>query len=514
MKPSQLENDPRVEPRTMDDYWLALYRNRWIILLVAAASGGFAWWLSGKIAPRYEATASFYVPGDAVRPGSSVDDGRPRLPGVGLGDAKGYAAHLQGGDATRQIASEFPGKTPQMLRRDVDFVVSRQGIIGVYARDTEPERAAAIANRYVSYFNEFHAKMIREGLSGSLSGIQRERELVLADKQQREQAIEELERKHQIASLEDELKELEAKRTRQADRIKDAEAELLAARQRVDVFRAELAEEDEAYREDKVVLDGPLISELRQTMVQAEVDLAQKEVELQPAHPEVKALHARLELAKGRLEEEMLRVAGGTSKHADSRHTRLREDLTRAEVELAVATARLDAVRVPDNSIRERAMQIPAIMRERNQLRDQIDRDRLHLSSLDQAHEAAQMELMRQRDTVVVTQRATAPHLSDPVYPIPILNSAVATFAGLIVGVLYSLLLNHIDERARQRRHRRLTSGAWIADLLATLPSAMEKHRGAGAGNGNGNGSGNGHRTTRAPAIKTVHRHIDVGSKP
>lgn len=494
MNHSQSKRDQRPEPLTLEDYWLALYRNRWIIFLVAAASGAFAWWLSGRIAPRYEATASFYVPGDAVRPGATADDGRPRLPGVGLGDAKGYAALLQGGDATRQIASEFPGKTAQMLRRDVDFVVSRQGIIGVYARDTEPQLAAAIANRYVSYFNEFHAKMVRESLSGSLSGIQRERELILAAKQQREQAIEQLEQRHQIASLEDELKELEAKRTRQVDRIADAEADLTAAQQRVEVFSAELAEEDEAYREDKVVLDGPFIAELRQTMVQAEVDLAQKEVELQAAHPEIKALQARLELAKNRLQDEMLRVATGTSKQADSRHTRLREELTKADVELAVATARLEAVRLPDNGFRERAMQIPGIMRERNQLRDQIERDRMHLLSLDQAHEAAQLELMRQRDVVVVTQRATAPHSSDPVYPIPILNSAVATFTGLIVGILYSLLLNHVDERARQRRRRRLTSGAWIADLLPPPPT-MDKRR------------------VTNDAVRTIYRHIDAGSK-
>jgi hypothetical protein len=104
------------------------------------------------------------------------------------------------------------------------------------------------------------------------------------------------------------------------------------------------------------------------------------------------------------------------------------------------------------------------------------------------------MELMRARDAIVITQQATASPLNNPVYPIPILNTAVAGFGGLVVGVLYALLLNHIDESSRQRRMRRLAMSAWIAELMPPTPRAVDRPpTRLASGNGHSNGNGNGH---------------------
>jgi hypothetical protein len=238
---------------------------------------------------------------------------------------------------------------------------------------------------------------------------------------------------------------------------------------------------------------------LREAMVKAQIDLAQKEIELTPKHPEVEALHARVEKAKQGLQEEMQRIVASTSKQNDTRHTKLRGDLTNAQVELAVANSRLDSVKTADETFRERAAQIPGIMRERNQLREQIERDRTRLASLDRSYDETEMQLIKRRDAVVITQKATPPDLHDPVYPIAILNVAVATFGGVIVGVLYALLLNHIDDGVRQRRMRRLALSSWLNDLMPAngmrpiFRSVASNGNGHGNGNGNGNGHGNGH---------------------
>jgi uncharacterized protein involved in exopolysaccharide biosynthesis len=490
--------EPPIDQTTIDDYWLALYRQRWIVITVMVASAVLAWFLSGRITPRYEATAAFYVPGDVIRPGDGgLDESRARLPGTGLGEAKGFASLLEGGDATRAIAAYFKDRqiTPDVLYRDVDLIVSRQGVINVYVRNTDPELAAQIANRYVWYFNEFHTRIVRDGLAHTLDGIEKERGAVISRKEQREQALQEFEQKNQIASLEDEVKELEAKRNRYEDRIKEADAAVIAAQQRVDVLSKQLSEEDDAYRQDKVVLDSPLIDQLRQTMVQAEIDLAQKEVALTPKHPDVLALQARVDKARQSLRDEMQRIVEGTTKQGDTRHEKLRSELTDAQVEFAVATAKAESARAGDQTFQERAKQIPAILRERNQLKEQIERDRTRLASLDKSYDDAQMDLMRTRDAIVITQQATAPPLDHPVYPIPILNTAVAGFGGLVVGVLYALLLNHIDESSRQRRMRRLAISAWISKLMPPAnPRTVDRPPRAGvSGNGHSNGNGNGH---------------------
>ena len=449
----------------LDDYWLAIYRQRWIILLVILASGALAWWLSKKIEPRYEASASFYVPSDVTRaatPGGAGDEGRARLPGGSIGEAKGYVALLQGGDATRKIGQEF-GKTPAQLYRTVDFVVSRQGIIKVYVRDRDPEVAAKLANRYVAYFNEFHTTAIEDELMRTLARLATERRIVTDRQKKTAEAREAFERHHLIANLDAEMVQLEAKRGRYEDQLKLAEAEALASRQRLLVREQQLKEEQQSYDAGSVAVQSPLVDKLRETMVLAQAELAQKSVELQPLHPEVQALEAKVATARTAFEQEVRRVLQSKSKLVGSRFEKLREDLATAHADVAAADARAQALRAGDGGVRERIAKIPALQRQWDEIQRQVIRDRAELEELDKEYGDTHLKRLRQRDAVVAVQQALAPE--KPVYPIPVLNALIAAVAGAVVGVIYALLLDHIDHASRQRRIRRLAVNAWLAEL-------------------------------------------------
>jgi capsular polysaccharide biosynthesis protein len=166
-------SDALLDRYTIDDYWMVLYRRRWMILLVTICAAAFSALMSYAVAPRYEAVAEFYVPQDVVGPVGGADARNLRIPGSKQ-DAWTFIALLEGGDAHEKIAARFPGKTADDLSRDVDLLVTRGRGVKVYARDTDPKVAAAIANSFIDYVNEFHLSVVRRDLAKQLQSLEEE----------------------------------------------------------------------------------------------------------------------------------------------------------------------------------------------------------------------------------------------------------------------------------------------------------------------------------------------------
>lgn len=491
MSTSRFNFNEEVGRYTLDDYWLAIYRHRWIVLVVIVASAVLAGVISLLITPRYEAVAAFYVPQDVAMPQFAVGPSQLRSPNPVLGQAESYAALLKGWDAARQIAAEFPGKTPDDLQRDADFVSSRQGVITVYVRDTDPARAAAIANRYVSYFEEFHGRLSQGQLEQNLANLDAKRSKLAEQKAEHEKQIQTFEEQHRIASLRVELVELEEKRRDFQDQLQTARVQQEVGRRRVASLEERLAEEAEAYESGQVVIDTRVISTLREAMAQAEIDLAEQQTERTADHPAVVALRSRYEAAKKNLEQEVQRIISSKSKLAGSHYTQLREDLTTAYVELAAAEARVSALGSVNDEISERIDAIPAIMQQYRRLEERVERDRGQLAAIDEAYAAASTDLLRLSEPVVVVQTAQPPAPGNPVFPIPLLNMFIAALAATVVGVLYALLLDHLETSRRRRKLRQMEMDVWITEMTRRSTGGRLRHT-VVAANGNGNGNGNG----------------------
>ena len=161
---------------TLADYWAAVYRRRWIILLVAAVAAVFAGVVSSVLPKQYEASVVFFVPrGVEDSMGIGTNLMQARLPS-GLQDhARAYASILQQNtDAWVVVHKQFPKKRLWRYRQDLDILATREGAIVLYCRDADPQTAADIANAMVDYFNEFNRQIVRRGLEQSLAKIDAE----------------------------------------------------------------------------------------------------------------------------------------------------------------------------------------------------------------------------------------------------------------------------------------------------------------------------------------------------
>lgn len=160
-------SDDSLGGASLYDYWIGLYRRRFIIALVAAAAGIFAYLISILLPPLYEAKAVFYVPADPSPTSFTTTEaanqiaGRPMLPipeskaasvNVGIIKNKGFVRRLQ---------ETMPQYTVDELLKKIDVKISGEFLVEIYARDRDPRLAEAIANKMVALYREFHEEIAR-----------------------------------------------------------------------------------------------------------------------------------------------------------------------------------------------------------------------------------------------------------------------------------------------------------------------------------------------------------------
>jgi len=460
-----------IEPyrHTLDDYWMALYRKKWIILFVTICAAGLTWFLSSRIDPRYESMAAFYVPPDVAGGGQGPEQGKPRLPGGTQDNAKAYVTLLEAADAITEMSKRFPAKSYRDLNRDVDFVITRQGIIRVYVRDKDPQVAADVANGYITFFNEFHQNVIRTDLEQSLAIVEQKQAELEKQFIQDQDAIQAFKEKHQIASLSTAMVNLEEQRIRYQGNFELARIEQQVTADRLTALEQEIQEEALSYEQGTIILENGLINSLQSTLAQIEIELAGAMSDLRKDHPTVIALIKRYDKTKEKMEKEVQRIVNSESKLSGSMYAGLRGRLADAHIEQMASAARVKASQEVLIRLNAHLKKLPILATQLDRLNETAQRSRRFIGQMDASVDAYIARLLRLKEMVLVIQKATPPSKDSPVFPILILNTAVAGLGGLIVGVLYAFFLDHLDNRRRMLKLHRLQVCEWARELTQEL---------------------------------------------
>lgn len=456
---------------TIDDYWLAVYRQRWLVIIVVVVAAFLAYSFSKGIAPRYEARAVFYVPLDVAVSGLGGQSGNARLPSGVKEHTKSYMTLLKENNAriaiSERLAAQDPPveKTPDQLARDVDLVVSDTGHIEVYARDKDAEIAAKVANAYMEYFNEFHTELTREEIERALERAQARIDELDAHKAGLEDERQRFLEEQGVASFAVTVSELETRRSRLEEQIRIGEVEYRAADERVMALEKELANEGLAYDDGRIFVQTAVSDDLQNQVSLLESRIAERSSDLKPDHPTMIGLREALATAKASLEAEIARVVNSESKLGGSLYADLRDRIVTAVVDRTVAAARLDAQRQKVAELERRVAEMPGSLRRLAQIEQDLARDATYLEQAIAARESHEDRRIRLSDVVVPVQTATPPPANRPIYPIPMLNVGVAIVGGLVAGILYAILIDHIFTYRRITRLRRLQVAEWARGL-------------------------------------------------
>jgi uncharacterized protein involved in exopolysaccharide biosynthesis len=150
---------PRAGPEyTFDDLVSALHRRRGLVVFTTLAACLCAVVVSLALDPVYETKAVFYVPKDISSDPTDYarsSGWQAAVPYESRRISDVYATILAGAEIQSRVLRHFPQLTLPDLRQKVTATGSEGGIVSVYVRDAEAERAARIANRFVLCFFEF-----------------------------------------------------------------------------------------------------------------------------------------------------------------------------------------------------------------------------------------------------------------------------------------------------------------------------------------------------------------------
>lgn len=515
-----MSESPARSGPTIDDYWMALYRRKWIIFIVAIAAAVGCYFVSQRVPQQYEARAVFYVPSDSSGTLGLDTSLAARLPSGEQDHAKAFAeiidqpaawaavrdmplhsttfgavgvyGRFRSGDVTYQKRSDvtavaeearteatfaetdivdvLPTKPMGRFASDIDIVAGRESTIEVYVRDRDADQAAGIANAMVAYFNEFQQKILVGGIEDSIEQVQRA--LVEKDAEIQDALVQQGEflAENQIASLPTQQSEYERVRISLRRELHDARAEREGMEDRLAVLEARLAEEEASYRAGDIVVESAALTNLQRRVADLEIDLAGRRVEFTSEHPEVIALEQQVAQARERLHEETQRLVGSHAK-SDSLHSELRRKIALLQADRAGIEPRVTGLASAILEIEDDIMAIPAKVT----TSAMQDETLAQLRGMRQDMQATLTTLLTRslelRDTALVIQTAEPP--SHPSYPIVFLNVIVAAVLGLIVGVLYALIIEHTQERRRIRKLRNYEIERWFE----ALPPAEKREK-------------------------------------
>ena len=268
---------------------------------------------------------------------------------------------------------------------------------------------------------------------------------------------------HKLASLSIRQSGLEQEKLRLAELLQNQSVQKATLDRQIAELNEQLDIEAGAYKAGEMTLEDGAVNGLQERLIQIEVQMAGLAVELRPEHPQMKALQEEYDKAKENLEKEVQRVVNSRSKRAGSLHDTLRQRLTMAYVDRSGADAGTQGLQAGIARIDGQVASIPTLLAEQERRSWEVQRFDAQRRALEVTRLDLLNKSLQQKQTALVIDHADPP--TTPAFPKPWLNALVATICGLVVGILYAFLLEHIDLRRKVRMLRMLEVEEWSRTL-------------------------------------------------
>ena len=447
-----------MDDKTLLEYWLVLYRRRGLILFVTVAAAAAAWGISAMLTPVYEAKATCFAPAtpDVVSYLSPSPDASPKssplLPMASEEAHAPYIGFLKSRAMAERVHRSMPSKDVEEIARDVDFSISNEYLLEIYARDQKPERAAALADAYVSALDEMLADYARDRIRRNQELVQEEIGKVRAKLARARQALEEFQQRSKAVALDEERSQLAAQKAdlqRQADAARVA---LQENRSRIAALKEQLRNEASLLSEAEFVISSPLMERLRQELTEVEIKLAALKTEFKEKHPDVQALKNQHDEIKAKMNREMNRIVTSQIKAPGSFYENIRQKLVYLLVEQQGIQASLGAYDKVIRDLEEKLSALPGLMTRSDALRIDIAKYQGMLKTLELDLEEARLQQKREPAMVVRVEKASVPE--EPSFPRTMWNVLVAALAGLVAGAAYAFLVEYLEETRDERVFR------------------------------------------------------------
>jgi uncharacterized protein involved in exopolysaccharide biosynthesis len=443
------------QERTLLDYWLVLYLRKktfFVIVLSAVVAAGA---LSFLLSPTYEAETIFFVPAKAdtltlLTPSSAEDIKRsPLLPAPNKNQHTAFLGILKSKGLNQQVSQKV-NKDLKDLMKDIDFRLSDEYFIELYARDKDPKVAAMIANTYPEVFNDFLDAVSYGPISQKQLAVQKEMANIKKKLNQSEVFLLKFQRTHQSTSIEGELAHLNSEKMGLETELGRIQIENKVNKENIAALKKMLSHEAQVYISSLLVSSNPMVRKLQTELSDMESTQAALKIDLQENHPDVLKLKAQYNEKKKELEAEISKIVSSEGKDPSSFHENLRHQLITTLLESQTLQAKNTGLKDAISSLKKKITSLPGLYYKMDSLNREVAFYRQTLDNLERQSEEIIAQGRRKAQNVVVLTPAAVPE--EPAFPRPIINMLVAILLGVVGGGFYCFFIDYIQNVKKPER--------------------------------------------------------------
>ena len=437
-------------------------------MLTSVSAGLAALIFSTQITPVFEAKTTFYLAAN-LAPLSYVGPlpDAPPTPLFPVPEEKAASLDvgiLRGREVRSRLAERFATTVGEIEKR-VDVTVSGEFMIDVFVRNTDPARAAEIANAVPEVYADFHQRSMRDRATAAADALTK-RLAELAHERDRQRAVLRDTRSGSLSTADSTaLDRLQTARDAARMEIDNLAAQIRQSEARRGSLDATLLREAGYYAQAQTIDTTSSLDRMLERLLDLRVDLAA--VTDGPSGPRRVAIEGQISEIEAAMAVEKRRLAEATAKPWGSLYEELRLELALTRATIAGLEAARSAAASRIVSATDRFSEVLAAV-------SSADDANVALAGIDRqiavANEnlaAARLQSENATPALVIVERAIDP--TRPAFPLPLLNTIVAALCGLIFGTYYALFVAHSERAAQVRRSRIATLPVFTADELALI---------------------------------------------
>jgi polysaccharide biosynthesis transport protein len=368
-----------------------------------------------------------------------------------------------------------PLKREDFLRKLTIKNAKETDILSILYQSTDPKQAATVVNKVIEIYRTKNLERSRSQATSARKFIETQIPKAERDVKRYEVAIRQFKDKSKIVSLKEEAKvavegvgELQKTLTESQGKLADAQA-------RSQSLRNQAGLSPKQGLQVNALSQSPAVQKVLADLQETERALKTALTTLQPGHPQIQDLESKKAGLQEQLKTQMSQVVGGASGsitpalgniQAGQTQQSLSESLLKVEVERLGFQNQVDSLQKAQTAYRQRNALLPRLEQIQRELERNLTLAETTYGALRKGLQEFSIAENKNVGNTDIIAPATVPE--EPISPKVLLNLAIGTIMGLLLGIGTVLLLEALDNSVKTVKE---AQDIFDLTVLGTIPT-------------------------------------------
>ncbi|WP_404786045.1 GumC family protein [Altericista sp. CCNU0014] len=328
-------------------------------------------------------------------------------------------------------------------------------IISVAYKSTDPKEATAVVNQLIDVYRANNIQRMRVQATTARKFIETQIPGAEQEVRRYESAVRQFKERSKVVSLQEEAKVAVEGIGELQKRLTEAEGLLASAENRSRALQRQVGLPPKQALDVNALSQSPTVQKALAELKDVQRALATTKTELQPDHPRVLDLEERQAALQGFLQSQVGQVVGASlattpglpTLQASETQQGLTDSYVKTEVERLGIQNQVDTLRQAQGVYRERMTLLPRLEQRQSELQRKLGVAKATFEGLMKSLQQFKISENQNVGNVLPIEAAVIP--DKPVSPKILLNLAIGTVMGLLLGIGTALLLEALDNTVK-----------------------------------------------------------------